>query len=400
MLLKGKRILIGITGGIAAYKIALLIRMLKKQGAEVKCVLTPASSDFITPLTVSTLSQNIAYMEFWHKESGEWTNHVELGAWGDLMVIAPLTANTLAKFANGYCDNLLCATYLSAKCPVIVAPAMDLDMYTHFSTHENLGKLARNGIQVIPAEEGFLASGLIGKGRMAEPETIFSEIEHFFRNRQTMEGQRVLITAGPTVEPIDPVRFISNHSSGKMGFAIAENCLNRGAEVVLVTGPTKLKLAHKNLKRIDIQTAEELLAVSTREFVSCTGGIFAAAVADYRPKSVAEQKIKKTGDEMTIEMVKNPDVLLNIGKTKKDKQWLVGFALETTNAIEYGAGKLKKKNLDLIVINSLEDTGAGFGHDTNKITLLDRNNKTTKFELTSKREAANNIIDYLLNLNK
>lgn len=400
MLLEGKRILIGITGGIAAYKIALLIRLLKKNGAEVKCILTPASSDFITPLTVSTLSQNNAYMDFWHKETGVWTNHVELGAWGDLMVIAPLTANTLAKLANGYCDNLLCATYLSAKCPVIVAPAMDLDMYDHFSTHQNLEKLANNGVQVIPAEEGFLASGLTGKGRMAEPEVILEEIENFFKNRQTMEGQRVLITAGPTVEPIDPVRFISNHSSGKMGFAIAENCLNRGAEVVLITGPTKLKLTHKNLKRINIQTAEELLAASKKEFTNCTGGIFAAAVADYRPLNVADQKIKKKGDELTIEMVKNPDVLLTIGNNKKDDQWLVGFALETNNAIEYGTGKLKKKNLDLIVINSLEDSGAGFGHDTNKITLLDRNNKTTKFELTSKKEAANNIIDYLLKLNK
>lgn len=399
-MLKGKRIVIGISGGIAAYKIAFLIRILKQKGAEVKCILTSASSDFITPLTVSTLSQNPAHINFWNNENGEWTNHVELGAWGDLMLLAPLTANTLAKIANGYCDNLLTATYLSAKCPVIVAPAMDLDMYAHDTTTENLSKIQQHGVKIIPAEEGFLASGLIGQGRMAEPETIVEEIESFFRNSKSMEGQKVLVTAGPTYEQIDPVRFIGNHSTGKMGFAIVEILLERGAEVVLITGPTQCEIQHKNLIRIDIQTAEQMLSAAIKYFPDCTGGIFSAAVSDYRPKTTADQKIKKSSDVMTIEMIKNPDVLKTIGESKTKEQFLVGFALETNNAIEYGAEKLKKKNLDLIVINSLEDEGAGFGHDTNKITLLDFNNKTTKFELSSKKVVANNILDYLMKLKK
>ena len=399
-MLKGKRIVIGVTGGIAAYKISFLIRLLKQLGAEVKCILTPASSDFITPLTVSTLSQNPAYIEFWNEENGEWTNHVELGAWGDLMVIAPLTANSLAKLANGFCDNLLGATYLSAKCPVMIAPAMDLDMYAHATTAENLKKIEDHGVKIIPAEDGFLASGLIGKGRMAEPETILEEIKSFFEISDSMKGQKVLITAGPTYEAIDPVRFIGNHSTGKMGFALAEKCLARGAEVVLVTGPTQQTLQHKNLTRIDIKSAREMLAATQTHFPSCNGGIFSAAVADYRPKEVADKKIKKNDEEMTISLVKNPDVLHTIGETKNENQWLVGFALETNDALENAAKKLKKKHLDLIVVNTLEDIGAGFGHDTNKITLLDVNNKTTKFELKSKKEVANNILDYLLNLKK
>ncbi|HTO38171.1 MAG TPA: bifunctional phosphopantothenoylcysteine decarboxylase/phosphopantothenate--cysteine ligase CoaBC [Brumimicrobium sp.] len=399
-MLKGKRIVIGVTGGIAAYKISFLIRLLKQLGAEVKCILTPASSDFITPLTVSTLSQNPAYIEFWNEENGEWTNHVELGAWGDLMVIAPLTANSLAKLANGFCDNLLGATYLSAKCPVMIAPAMDLDMYAHATTEENLKKIEDHGVKIIPAEDGFLASGLIGKGRMAEPETILEEIKSFFEISDSMKGQKVLITAGPTYEAIDPVRFIGNHSTGKMGFALAEKCLARGAEVVLVTGPTQQTLQHKNLTRIDIKSAREMLAAAQTHFPSCNGGIFSAAVADYRPKEVADKKIKKNDEEMTISLVKNPDVLHTIGETKNENQWLVGFALETNDALENAAKKLKKKHLDLIVVNTLEDIGAGFGYDTNKITLLDVNNKTTKFELKSKKEVANNILDYLLNLKK
>lgn len=399
-MLKGKRIVIGISGGIAAYKIAFLIRILKQKGAEVRCILTSASSDFITPLTVSTLSQNPAYIDFWNKENGEWTNHVEMGAWGDVILMAPLTANTLAKIANGFCDNLLTATYLSAKCPIIVAPAMDLDMYAHDTTNDNLKKIEQHGVKIIPAEEGFLASGLIGKGRMAEPETIVEELERFFQNAASMENHKVLVTAGPTYEAIDPVRFIGNHSTGKMGFAIVESLLERGAKVVLIAGPTQCQVHHENLTRIDIRTAEEMLVVATDHFPSCTGGIFAAAVSDYRPKSVAEQKIKKSSDVMNIEMVKNPDVLKTIGGLKTEQQFLVGFALETNNALEYGAEKLKKKNLDLIVVNSLEDEGAGFGHDTNKITLLDFNNKSTKFELSSKKVVANNILDYLMKLKK
>lgn len=399
-MIKGKRIVIGISGGIAAYKIALLIRILKQKGAEVKCVLTPASSDFISPLTVSTLSQNPVYSDFWNKETGEWENHVELGAWGDLFLIAPLTANTLGKMSNGISDNLLLATYLSAKCPVMVAPAMDLDMYAHPTTEENLKKIEKHGVTIIPAEEGFLASGLEGKGRMAEPETIAENIEAFFNKQGSMHGHKVLVTAGPTYEAIDPVRFIGNHSTGKMGFAIAENLLKRGAEVVLITGPTQCHLNHKKLKRIDIQTAEELLNATKEHFPTCTGGIFSAAVSDYRPKSTAEQKIKKSEDVMNIEMVKNPDVLKTIGQLKKYDQFLVGFALETNNALAFGAEKLKKKNLDFIVVNSLEDEGAGFGHDTNKVTLLDKNNNSTKFELSTKHVVANHILDYLMNLQK
>lgn len=397
-MLRGKRIIIGVTGGIAAYKVALLIRFLKKNGAEVKCVLTPASIDFITPLTVSTLSQNPVFLNFWNKENGAWVNHVELAAWADLMIVAPLTANTLAKFAHGYCDNLLSAVYLSLKCPVMVAPAMDLDMYDHDTTHANLNLLEQQGVQIIPAEEGFLASGLIGKGRMAEPENILAAIQRFFENHQSMKGEKVLITAGPTYEAIDPVRFIGNHSSGKMGFSLAENCLNRGAEVILITGPTHCVLSHKNLTQINIKSAIDLQKQVQKYFPECSGGIFSAAVADYRPAQSAPQKIKKTEDKMQIEMVKNPDILQETGDKKSKDQWLVGFALETNDALENGAAKLKKKNLDLIVINSLEDKGAGFGYDTNKITLLDSNNKTAKFELSSKKEAANNIIDYLLTI--
>ncbi|MFA5573715.1 MAG: bifunctional phosphopantothenoylcysteine decarboxylase/phosphopantothenate--cysteine ligase CoaBC [Brumimicrobium sp.] len=400
-MLKNKRIVIGITGGIAAYKIAYLIRALKKIGADVKCILTPASSDFISPLTVSTLSQNPAYIDFWNKENGEWTNHVALGMWGDLMVIAPLTANSLAKMANGYCDNLLLASYLSANCSVMVAPAMDLDMYAHPTTDENLLKIQKAGVKVIPAEKGFLASGLEGEGRMAEVETILQHIKNHFIRKDSLKNKKILITAGPTVEKIDPVRFISNHSTGKMGYAIAENCLERGAEVILISGPSQLSLYHKNLTKIDVQSAQEMLEATQKYFPSCDGGIFSAAVSDYRPKTTVDKKIKKqSNDDLVIELVQNPDILRTIGDTKKDEQWLVGFALETNDAVKHGLEKLKKKNLDLIVVNTLEDYGAGFGHDTNKITLLDKNNKNIKFELTSKKEVANNIIEHLLTLNK
>ncbi len=394
-MLKGKRIVLGVTGGIAAYKVATLIRILKKNGAEVKCILTPASSDFISPLTVATLSENPAYQVFWNNENGVWTNHVELGAWGDIFVIAPLTANSLAKMATGLCDNLLMASYLSAKCPVIVAPAMDLDMYAHQTTLDNLEIIKRHGVQVIPAESGFLASGLEGQGRMAEPETIAEKIEAFFTTRETLKGQRILITAGPTYEGIDPVRFIGNHSSGKMGFNIAEEALDRGAEVILVTGPTHCSLNHQHLTIIDVRTADQMLEAVQKNFDSCSGGIFSAAVSDYKPVTQADQKIKKSSDSMSIELVKNPDILMDTGQHKRDDQWLIGFALETQNALENAKGKLKRKNLDLIVVNTLEDQGAGFGHDTNKITLLDKNNNSTKFELSSKREAASNILTYL-----
>jgi phosphopantothenoylcysteine decarboxylase/phosphopantothenate--cysteine ligase len=396
-MLKGKRIILGITGGIAAYKIAFLIRLLKKQGAEVKCILTPASSDFISPLTVSTLSENPAYQKFWNKDNGEWTNHVSLALWADLMVIAPLTVNTLAKIAHGYCDNLLLATYLSAKCPVIVAPAMDLDMYAHDTTQNNLDLIQEHGVVVIPAEKGFLASGLEGEGRMAEPQTIFNEIFDYFQFSDQLKGKRIIITAGPTYESIDPVRFIGNHSSGKMGYQIADNCLKRGAEVILVAGPNQQSLSHKNLTLIDVKSAEDMLLAVQKHFKKCDGGVFAAAVSDYRPSEVSDKKIKKSDDTLTLTLTKNPDILFWAGQQKSKKQWLVGFALETNDALENASKKLRKKNLDAIVVNTLEDAGAGFGHDTNKITILDLNNNSIKFELTSKKEAAKNILDFITN---
>lgn len=395
-MLQGKKIILGITGGIAAYKIAFLIRLFKKNGAAVKCILTPASSDFISPLTVATLSENPAYSVFWNKEDGRWTNHVDLGAWADVMIIAPLTANTLAKMAHGICDNLLLATYRSAKCPVIVAPAMDLDMYAHLSTKEGLKIIEKNGVQIIPAETGFLASGLEGEGRMAEPETIFEAIQTFFENQNTLKGKKVLITAGPTYEAIDPVRFIGNHSSGKMGFALAENVLERGGEVILVTGPTACELSHENLNLISVSSAEEMLEKVQSNWSNMDGGIFAAAVSDYRPAKKAVQKIKKSAETMTIELVKNPDILKWAGENKDNKQWLCGFALETNDGIKHAKQKLAKKNLDVIVLNSLEDKGAGFGHNTNKIHILDKDNNSQEFELSSKTKAADNILAYLI----
>jgi phosphopantothenoylcysteine decarboxylase/phosphopantothenate--cysteine ligase len=393
--MKNKRILLGITGGIAAYKITSLIRLLIKSGAEVKCILTPASCDFISPLTVATLSKNPVGIEFWNKEDGSWNNHVEYGLWADLFVVAPLTTNTLSKMANGACDNLLLATYFSMKCQTIVAPAMDLDMYAHPSTKRNLTTLQKDSVKIIPVEKGELASGLVGEGRMAEPETIFQSIADFFQAEKDLEGQTILITAGPTYESIDPVRFIGNHSSGKMGYAIAENCLNRGANVILVSGPTKLTLSHPNLKLIAIQSAEEMFTEVQKEWKDSTVGIFSAAVADYRPEVVADQKIKKKDDSLTLTLVKNPDILSWAGANKSGKQVLVGFALETTNAIENGKEKLSRKNLDLIVVNTLEDEGAGFGHDTNKISIIDNHNKITRFELMTKSQTAIEIVDYL-----
>jgi phosphopantothenoylcysteine decarboxylase/phosphopantothenate--cysteine ligase len=393
--MKNKRILLGITGGIAAYKITSLIRLLIKSGAEVKCILTPASCDFISPLTVATLSKNPVGIEFWNKEDGSWNNHVEYGLWADLFVVAPLTTNTLSKMANGACDNLLLATYFSMKCQTIVAPAMDLDMYAHPSTKRNLSTLEQDGVKIIPVEKGELASGLVGEGRMAEPETIFQSIVDFFQAEKDLDGQTILITAGPTYESIDPVRFIGNHSSGKMGYAIAENCLNRGANVILVSGPTKLTLSHPNLKLIAIQSAEQMFSEVQKEWKNSTVGIFSAAVADYRPEVVADQKIKKKDDSLTLTLVKNPDILSWAGANKSGQQVLVGFALETTNAIENGKEKLSRKNLDLIVVNTLEDDGAGFGHDTNKISIIDNHNKITRFELMTKSQTAIEIVDYL-----
>lgn len=398
-----KRILLGISGGIAAYKIAFLIRLLKKSGAEVKVVMTPSAVDFISPLVVATLSENPVNIEFWDKTTGEWTNHVELALWADLFVIAPLTANTLSKMSNGACDNLLMAVYLSAKSPILVAPAMDLDMYAHFTTKSNLQILESNNVKIIPAENGELASGLNGEGRMAEPETIFQAIKECLSVNEpisSFNNKKVLITAGPTYENIDPVRFVGNRSSGKMGFAIAAEFLNRGAQVHLITGPTNLNLSHPNLYLTRIQTALELDSEVKKLWNGMSIGVFAAAVADYRPESMAAEKIKKHNDELTIRMVKNPDILAWAGENKESKQLVVGFALESEDLIENGKEKLRKKNADLMVLNSIKDDGAGFEHETNKISILDKDNKLSTFELKSKALVAKDIVNYIANYSK
>jgi len=396
--MRGKRILLGITGGIAAYKIAFLIRLLKKNEAEVKCIMTPASCDFISPLVVATLSENPVGIEFWNKTDGTWNNHVEYGLWADIFLIAPLTANTLSKMASGSCDNLLLATYLSMKTKTIVAPAMDLDMYVHPTTLRNLIQIEADGVQIIPAESGQLASGLEGEGRMAEPETIYNALLGIeISDHLDFIGKNVLITAGPTYEEIDPVRFIGNHSSGKMGYAIAKAFLNHGANVTLLSGPTKLELNHKNLNLIPIKSALDLLAEVQTHWKNAEIGVFSAAVADYRPKEKAIEKIKKSENEMTIELVKNPDVLKWAGENKADNQTLVGFALETENLEENAKAKLIAKHLDMIVMNTTKDIGAGFGVDTNKISILDKCNNFKTFELKSKNEVAQDILTFLKN---
>jgi phosphopantothenoylcysteine decarboxylase/phosphopantothenate--cysteine ligase len=393
--MKGKRILLGITGGIAAYKIAFLIRLIKKKEAEVRCIMTPASCDFISPLTIATLSENPVLIDFWNQRDGSWSNHVELGAWADVFLIAPLTANTMAKLVHGQSDNLLTATYLSAKCPVMIAPAMDLDMYAHPATLRNITQLESDSVIVIPAEFGELASGLVGKGRMAEPEHIIDHLVDFFQQDSVFDGKTVLITAGPTYEKLDPVRFIGNHSSGKMGFNIADQFLKQGAKVILVTGPTKEILYHPNLTRFDIESAQDMLDVVQKYWKQCQIGVFSAAVSDYRPAEKADQKIKKSDDELILRLIKNPDILAWAGQNKSKDQVLMGFALETNRAEEHAKGKLKKKNLDFIVVNTLEDEGAGFGVDTNRIKIIDKNNNLTSFELKSKREVAQDIVQYL-----
>lgn len=394
MSMRGKHVLLGITGGIAAYKIATLIRLLKKQGAEVRCMMTPASSDFITPLTVATLSENPVGIDFYNAKTGEWTNHVEWALWADVMLFAPVTANSLAKMAHGFSDNFLLATYLSAKCDVFVAPAMDLDMYAHPTTSRNIQRLSDDGVRIIPAESGELASGLVGQGRMAEPETLFEVIQQYFSEDTSYAGKKVLVTAGPTYEQIDPVRFIGNHSSGKMGFAIAEKALQKGAEVLLITGPTQCRLQHPNLTLVKIQSAEQLLKAVQEHWSAQDMGIFSAAVADYRPAEMAESKIKKKDEELTIRLVKNPDVLAWAG-ANKNSQVVIGFALETDNGMEHALGKLQRKNLDAIVLNELGETGVGFGHDTNQVQLIDKNNKITRFELQSKADLAEHLLDAL-----
>jgi len=395
--LSGKKVLLGITAGIAAYKTASLVRLFIKRGAEVQVIMTPASKDFITPLTLSTLSKNPVHSTFYDKEAENelWNNHVDLGLWADIMVIAPATANTLSKMTNGVCDNLLLATYLSSKCPVYFAPAMDLDMYIHPSTKNNLDQLQHFGNVMIPATSGELASGLVGEGRLAEPEDILSFIEKDLINKLPLKGKKVLLTAGPTYEAIDPVRFIGNHSSGKMGFALAKKAANLGAEVILITGPSAETIQHSFVKRIDVKSAEEMYAQAHLYYKDTDIAILSAAVADYRPKNVAAQKIKKK--EATIEIVleKTKDILASLGEIK-EHQLLVGFALETNNDAENAKGKLKKKNLDLIVLNSLQDKGAGFATDTNKITIIDKDLSMQTFDLKSKYAVAEDIMNAIV----
>ena len=395
--LSGKKILLGITAGIAAYKSANLVRLFIKLGAEVKVMMTPASKDFITPLTLSTLSKNPVHSTFYDTENENelWNNHVELGLWADYVVIAPATANTLSKMANGTCDNLVLATYLSAKCPVYFAPAMDLDMYKHSSTKENLQKLQSFGNRMIPATSGELASGLVGEGRMAEPEDIVAFIENDILSKLPLRGKKMLITAGPTYEAIDPVRFIGNHSSGKMGFEIAKEAANLGAEVFLISGPSNEKINHSLVHRIDVISTEDMYQATHQYFDAVDIAVLSAAVADYKPKNVATQKIKKKDITLSIELEPTKDILASLGKIKK-QQFLVGFALETDNEIENATAKLTRKNLDMIVLNSLQDKGAGFATNTNKITIIDKNLNSTHFDLKSKSAVAKDIISKII----
>lgn len=393
MILEGKKILIGISGGIAAYKINYLIRDLIKKGAEVQVLMTPSAENFVSKLTLSTLSKKPVYSDFYSKD-GTWNNHVEFALWADLMLIAPCTANTLGKMVHGICDNLVIATYMSAKCPVFIAPAMDLDMYQHPSTKQNLELAEDFGHIIIPAESGELASGLIGQGRMAEPETISNTIESFFNSSQktkNLTGKTVLITAGPTYEAIDPVRFIGNHSSGKMGFSIAQEAANRGAKVILISGPSSQQIHHQNIEIHRVTSAKEMYEQVFNYYENVDIAIASAAVADYAPKEIAKEKIKKNDDSLTIELVKNPDILKTMGD-KKDKQFLVGFALETQNEEENAKGKLQKKNLDMIVLNSLREEGAGFKNDTNKIKIFTKT-EMKEFTLKSKDEVATDILN-------
>ena len=393
-ILNRKKVLLAVTAGIAAYKTAFLVRLFIKEGAEVKVIMTPSTREFVTPLTLSTLSKNPVEWEFL-EENGSWNNHVELGLWADFMLIAPATANSLSKMADGSSDNLVLATYLSAKCPIYIAPAMDLDMYQHPTTKENLAKLESHGNIIIPAESGELASGLSGEGRMAEPENILSFIENDLKRKAPLFGKKLLVSAGPTYEKIDPVRFIGNFSSGKMGIEIAKEAEEMGADVTLVCGPSNISTDGYNINRINVVSALEMKDAMESHFENAQIVIMSAAVADYRPMTMAEQKIKKDGDNLTIELVKNPDILKGLGEKKKD-QILVGFALETNNELEFAKGKLEKKNLDFIVLNSMQDEKAGFQKDTNKVTLIPRNGEPVAYEAKNKSEVAKDILNFIL----
>lgn len=398
-MLKGKHIILGVTGSIAAYKAAYLVRGLVKKGAEVQVVITPAGKEFITPLTLATLSSHPVISEFFSNRDGTWNSHVDLGLWADVMLIAPATASTIGKMAHGVADNMLVTTYLSCKAPVFVAPAMDLDMFAHPTTQQNLDRLRSFGNRIIEPAEGELASHLVGKGRMEEPDRIIAVLEEFFASQEILKNKRILITAGPTYEKIDPVRFIGNYSSGKMGFALAEACAEMGAEVTLITGPVSLSTHHPRIQRINVESAESMWNAAVDQFPQADAGILCAAVADYRPAVEAQEKIKReqTG-EMVLRLIPNKDIAASLGAMKRADQRLVGFALETHDEAHHAADKLRRKNLDFIVLNSLRDSGAGFRCDTNKITIIDAQGETTAYPLKSKQEVALDIVRKLATL--
>lgn len=392
-MLQRRKILLGVTGSIAAYKAAILIRALVKKGAEVKVIMTPLAKEFISPLTLATLAKNPILVDFFDPEDGRWNSHVSLGEWADAYLIAPATANTLAKMACGIADNLLLTTYLSARCPVFVSPAMDLDMFAHPSTQANLSLLAQRNVKIIEPDAGELASGLVGKGRMAEPEMIADYIESYFQKKKSLTGKRIMVTAGATIEAIDPVRFISNHSTGKMGYALSQELAERGAEVTLISGPTSLN-APQGVKRIDVTSAEDMYQAALKSFEQCDAAIMCAAVADYTPATVSDHKIKKRDDDMSITLKRTRDIAAELGK-QKGSRVMVGFALETDSEIENAQSKLDRKGFDFVVLNSLKDKGAGFAGDTNKVTIIERNAAQTSYPLLSKTQVAINIIDKL-----
>ena len=394
-MLKGKHIILGVTGSIAAYKAATLTRLLVKEGASVKVVMTPLAKEFITPLTMATLSKSPIMVDFYNPENGDWNSHVDLGLWADLYLIAPASANTIGKMAGGIADNLLLTTYLSAKCPVMVAPAMDLDMYKHPATQRNLKVLQSFGNIIIEPESGELASGLIGKGRMEEPERIVAFITDYFARQADFKGKKVVVTAGPTYEKIDPVRFIGNYSSGKMGLAIAEELAGRGAEVVLVCGPVNLKTSHPAIRRVDVASAAQMYEVTSKEFVNSDVAVLSAAVADFTPKEKADHKIKRGKDDLLLELLPTKDIAAELGRIKTASQLLIGFALETNDEEINALSKMQRKNLDMIVLNSLNDKGAGFSVDTNKVTILDKAGDKTVYELKTKVEVAKDIVDQI-----
>lgn len=396
--LRGRHIVVGITGSIAAYKACTLIRLFIKAGAEVQVVITPSGKEFITPITLSALTSKPVVSDFFSQRDGSWHSHVALGQWADAFVVAPLTASTLGKMAHGIADNMLVTTYLAMKAPTFVAPAMDLDMYAHATTQENLDILRRHGVHIVEPQSGFLASHLVGKGRMEEPENIFAAVALYFTTRQCLAGKRVLITAGPTYERIDPVRFIGNYSSGKMGFALAEACAARGAEVVLVAGPVNRETSHANIHRQDVESAAEMYAAATAAFSDVDAAILCAAVADFTPATIADEKIKRKGDELVLHLRPTQDIAAALGAMKRDDQRLVGFALETTDELHNAEDKMRRKALDFIVLNSLNDAGAGFAYDTNKITIISAGGERQEFPLKSKTAVADDIVDRLCDI--